>query len=117
RCLPDSALDLLDESAAAKRVDVDGVSAETDGLLRRLELVQAQIKTLDRSDDAESRSARQRLLEELPALEEKTTRARAEMESRRGVVGAVRTLRAKLEAARAEHQRALSEKNFARVGE
>jgi len=59
-----------------------GVSTETDALLRRLELVQAQIKTLERSDDAESRNARQKLLDELPGLEEKTGRARAEMESR-----------------------------------
>src|SRR6187402_583413 len=105
RCLPDSALDLLDEAAAAKRVEVDGVSAEADALLRRLELVQAQLKTLDRSDDAESSSARQRLLDELPALVQQTTRIRAEMESRRGVVGAVRSLRAEVEAARGEHRR------------
>ena len=117
RCLPDSALDLLDEAAAAKRVEVDGVSEESDALLRRLESVQAQLKTLERSEDDESRAARQKLLDELPALEEKTKRIRADMESRRGVVGAVRTLRAETAAVRAEHQRALSEKNFARVGE
>lgn len=117
RCLPDSALDLLDESAAAKRVEVDGVSAEADGLLRRLESVQAQLKTLEKSEDAESRDARQKLLDELPGLEEKTKQIRSDRESRRGVVGAVRTLRAEVEAARAEHRRALSEKNFARVGE
>ncbi|HYP77853.1 MAG TPA: AAA family ATPase [Polyangiaceae bacterium] len=117
RCLPDSALDLLDEAAAAKRVEVDGISTEADALLRRLELVQAQLKTLERSDDAESRNARQKLLDELPALEEKTTRIRAEMAARRGVVGAVRSLRAELDAAQGEHRRALSEKNFARVGE
>ncbi|MES1175312.1 MAG: AAA family ATPase [Myxococcales bacterium] len=117
RRLPDSALDLLDEAAAAKRVEVDGVSTEADALLRRLELVQAQLKTLDRSDDPETRAARQKLLEELPPLQEKTKQIRAGMEARRGVVGAVRSLRSEVESARAEHQRALAEKNFARVGE
>jgi ATP-dependent Clp protease ATP-binding subunit ClpB len=117
RCLPDSALDLLDEAAAAKRVEVDGMSLESDDLLRRLESVQAQLNTLQRSDDLESRGARQKLLEELPALEEKTKRIRGDREARRGVVAAVRTLTAELAAARTEHQRALSEKNFARIGE
>ena len=117
RCLPDSALDLLDEASAAKRVEVDGVSTEADGLLRRLESVQAQLKTLDRSDDSETKNARQKLLDELPGLEEKTKQIRASMESRRGVVGAVRSLRAEVLAAQSEHQRALADKSFARVGE
>jgi ATP-dependent Clp protease ATP-binding subunit ClpB len=117
RCLPDSALDLLDEAAAAKRVEVDGVSSEADTFLRRLELVQAQLKTLQGSDDSVSRDTRQALESELPQLEEKTRQIRAELESRRGVVGAVRALRAEASAAHAEHQRALAEKNFARVAE
>src|SRR5450432_663775 len=117
RCLPDSALDLLDEAAAAKRVEVDGVPAAADASLRRLESVQAQLRTLDHSEDSESQAARQKLRDELPALEQKNQQIRADMESRRGVVGAVRALRAELDAARAERQRALTEKNFARLGE
>src|SRR5882724_2230574 len=117
RCLPDSALDLLDEAAAAKRVEVDGISTESDSLLRRLESVQAQLRTLERSEDAESLSARQKLQSELPELAEKTTKIRADMEARRGVVGAVRQLRSELLAAREEHRRALAEKSFTRLGE
>src|SRR5450432_4419829 len=117
RCLPDSALDLLDEAAAATRVEVDGISSESDGLLRRLESVQAQMRTLDHSEDSESQAARQKLRKELPSLEQKSLQIRADMESRRGVVGAVRALRAELDAARAARERALAQKNFARVGE
>jgi ATP-dependent Clp protease ATP-binding subunit ClpB len=105
RRLPDSALDLLDEAAAAKRVQVDGVSSESDALLRRLESVQAQLRTLEHSDDAESSNARQTLRDELPALEQKTQQIRADMDARRGVVGAVRQLRAELAAARDEPTR------------
>ncbi len=117
RCLPDSALDLLDEAAAAKRVEVDGVPAAADASLRRLESVQAQLRTLDHSEDPESQAARQKLRDELPELEQKNQQIRADMASRRGVVGAVRTLRAELDAARSERERALAQKNFARVGE
>ncbi|HTA92447.1 MAG TPA: AAA family ATPase, partial [Polyangiaceae bacterium] len=117
RCLPDSALDLLDEAAAAKRVEVDGVPAEADASLRRLESVQAQLRTLEHGEDAESQLAGQKLRAELPELEQKTQQIRANMQSRRGVVGAVRALSAELGAARAERERALEQKNFARVGE
>ncbi|HEX3777610.1 MAG TPA: AAA family ATPase [Polyangiaceae bacterium] len=117
RCLPDSALDLLDEAAAAKRVEVDGVSSDADASLRRLESVRAQLRTLEHSEDAESQAAREKLRAELPALEEKNQQIRAEREARRGVVGAVRSLRAELDAVRAERESALGKKNFARVGE
>ncbi len=117
RCLPDSALDLLDEAAAAKRVEIDGMSTEADIALRRLESVQAQLRTLERSEDAESQNARQKLRDELPALEEKVQHIRKDRESRRGVVGAVRQLGAELAAARAERDSAFAAKNFARVGE
>jgi ATP-dependent Clp protease ATP-binding subunit ClpB len=117
RCLPDSALDLLDEAAAAKRVEVDGIPAQADATLRRLESVQAQLRTLDKSEDSESLVARQKLQQELPELERKNQQIRAEMDARRGVVGAVRTLRAELTAAREDRARALEQKNFARVGE
>jgi ATP-dependent Clp protease ATP-binding subunit ClpB len=105
RRLPDSALDLLDESAAAKRVEVDGVSAESDLLLRRLESVHAQLRSLENSEDTVTNAARLKLREELPALEEKTKRIRADMEARRGIVGAVRQLRLELLAARDEAAR------------
>src|SRR5450432_2449197 len=117
RCLPDSALDLLDEAAAAKRVEVDGISSESDGLLRRLESVQAQLRTQGHSADTESLAARQKLQDELPGLEQKTKQIRADMEARRGVVGAVRQLRTELARAREEHDRAVADKNFTRLGE
>lgn len=117
RCLPDSALDLLDEAAAAKRVEIDGVSTEADTALRRLESVQAQLRTLEHSEDTESQNARQKLRDELPALEQKVQEIRKDRASRRGVVGAVRQIRAELDAARAERESAYAAKNFARVGE
>ena len=117
RSLPDSALDLLDEAAAAKRVEVDGVPAEADASLRRLESVEAQLCTLEHGEDAESQLARQKLRDELPGLTQKTQQIRADMASRRGVIGAVRALSAELAATRGEREHALEEKNFARVGE
>ncbi len=106
RRLPDSALDLLDEASAAKRVEVDGVSAESDRVLRRLESVHAQLRTLEHSEDVETRRAREHLLSELPGLETQTQLIRSAREARRQVVAAVRQLRMELEAASDEASRA-----------
>jgi ATP-dependent Clp protease ATP-binding subunit ClpB len=49
RFLPDSAIDLLDEAAAAKRVETDGVPHTVDEAIRRLESLSAQIHSRPRS--------------------------------------------------------------------
>jgi len=116
RSLPDSALDLLDEAAAAKRVEVDGVPREADVVLRRLDAVRAQLHTLEGEPEA-AHSVAQALRAELPDLEQKSKEIRAQTDARRGVVGAVRALGLELEAARAERERALQEKNLARSSE
>jgi ATP-dependent Clp protease ATP-binding subunit ClpB len=117
RFLPDSALDLLDESAAAKRVEVDGLSPESDAVLGRLESVRAQLHSLEHTDDPSSKAARERLNGELPELERQVKAIRDGQAARRGVVGGVRALQKELEVARVERTQALSAKNFARVGE
>jgi ATP-dependent Clp protease ATP-binding subunit ClpB len=117
RRLPDSALDLLDEAAAAKRVEVDGVSSESDALLRRLESVQAQLRTLEHSDDAESGQARQTLRSELPELEKKVEQIRRDTDARRGIVGAIRQMRAELAAARDEPARSELQGRLAKAEE
>ena len=57
RFLPDSAIDLLDESASAKRVEVDGIPAAMDDVLRRVDALKAQLASLDHADDAASGEA------------------------------------------------------------
>ncbi len=46
RALPDAAIDLLDETAARKRVEIDGVPEKVDQAIRRLASLKAQITSL-----------------------------------------------------------------------
>src|SRR5690606_17147168 len=59
RFLPDSAVDLLDEAAAAYRVEQDGLPIEADGALRRLESIDAQLKSSVHSGDDATRQVRE----------------------------------------------------------
>ena len=115
--LPDCAIDLLDETAAAKRVETDGIPAVVDEAIRRLESIKAQLHSLDKSTDATTKAARAKLEAEATELEPKVGDMKAQLESRRGAVAAVRALSNELNAARAACETAREEKDFAKLGE
>ncbi|HEV8245700.1 MAG TPA: AAA family ATPase, partial [Polyangiaceae bacterium] len=117
RFLPDSALDLLDESAAGKRVETDGTPADIDRQIRRLEGLQAQLATLANVEDRQSRDKRTELETEANILEPKVKELRATLEGRRGVVTSLRTLSHELAEARRARDRAQEQKDFAKLGE
>jgi len=117
RFLPDSAIDLLDEAAATKRVEFDGVPAVVDEAVRRLESLQAQLASLEHAHDSATDAARERIRAELTELEPRVTEMRAQLESRRGAVAAVRALSRELEQARGSLERLRDRKEFAKLGE
>ena len=117
RFLPDSALDLLDEAAAYKRVDVDGVPPELDDAIRRLQSIRAQLASLEHADDEASVATRARLAAEAEQLKPRVEQISASIEARRGAVAAVRTLQSELEQARASARAARDAGNLGRAGE
>jgi ATP-dependent Clp protease ATP-binding subunit ClpB len=117
RALPDSAVDLIDETAARKRVEVDGVPAEVDAMMRRLESLEAQIAGLDDETDNVGIKQRERMEKEAAELRPKVSEAREQLESRRGVVAAVASLRMELHEAEKDLAKAQSSKDYAHIGE
>ncbi|MDI3287099.1 AAA family ATPase [Polyangium sp. 15x6] len=117
RALPDTAVDLLDETSARKRVEVDGVPAEVDALSRRVDALKAQIAALADDEDRLSVQARQRLEKELAEVEPRAKELRTNIAARRGVVAAVQSIRKELAAANEALATAQREKNYARIGE
>jgi ATP-dependent Clp protease ATP-binding subunit ClpB len=117
RALPDSALDLLDEAAARKRVELDGVPAEVDQSIRRLASIKAQLASVIDDTDAMSTKTRERLEREVAALEPSVSEMRAKLDSKRGALAvhaALRQEHAKLEGMLAE---AREKQDFAKLGE
>jgi ATP-dependent Clp protease ATP-binding subunit ClpB len=117
RFLPESAIDLLDESAATRRVETDGLKPEDEDTIQRLIGLRAQVQSLTSGKDADSQAVFLKLRTEAEELEPKVQKLRSERDSRRGLVVSVRDLRAELEKAQAELAQAQTEKNWARVGE
>src|SRR5208282_2244820 len=86
RALPDAAIDLLDETAARKRVEVDGVPVKVDEAIRRLASLKAQLTSLAGDVDAMSVKTRERLEKETRELEPNVSEMRAKIDSRRGAM-------------------------------
>jgi ATP-dependent Clp protease ATP-binding subunit ClpB len=87
RALPDAAIDLLDETAARKRVETDGVPASLDGPIQRLASLRAQLASLSGDTDALSVRTRDKLESEARALEPVVTEMRGQIEARRRAQG------------------------------
>lgn len=83
RALPDSAVDLLDETSARKRIELDGVPSDLDQACRRLESLEAQLASLSGDEDRTSATVRARLATELDALRLKVAELRRELSARR----------------------------------
>jgi ATP-dependent Clp protease ATP-binding subunit ClpB len=117
RALPDAAIDLLDETAARKRIEIDGVPEKVDGAIRRLASLKAQATSLAGDADAMSIKTRERLEGEIKELEPTVNDMRAKLDSRRGAVAALASLR--MEEARLTSEVALArdKHDFARLGE
>jgi ATP-dependent Clp protease ATP-binding subunit ClpB len=117
RALPDTAVDLLDETSARKRVEVEGVPADIDLMSRRADSLKAQIAGLADDTDKLSVTTRTRLEKELAEIGPKVEAARAKMSSRKGVRAAVDAIRKELETATQALEVARKEKAFAKLGE
>jgi len=68
RELPDSAIDLLDETLACKYYELKGVTAETDEVTRRLQIVENQESILKDDECDLSQKAKSHLMEERSSL-------------------------------------------------
>jgi ATP-dependent Clp protease ATP-binding subunit ClpB len=117
RALPDAAIDLLDETAARKRVEIDGVPAEVDEAIRRVASLKAQGASLAGDTDAMSVKTRTRLEKELHALEPTVSLMRAKLDSRRGAMAALAALQAEESRLEAQIKDARDSHDFARLGE
>jgi len=117
RALPDSAIDLLDEAAARKRVEIDGLPAHMDDAIRRVASLKAQLSGLQDDVDAMSVKTRERIEKEIRELEPTVAEMRTKLESRRGALAAQASLKDEMTKLQTQLEQARKEQNFAKLGE
>ncbi len=106
RFLPDKAIDLIDESAARLRMEMDSMPVELDEIERRRMQLEIERQALSKETDAGSRDRLERLERELETLSEEGDLLKEDWQREKGALTAVRDLRERIEQAKLEMEQA-----------
>ncbi len=97
RFLPDKAIDLVDESAAKLRTEIDSMPAELDEISRRVMQLEIERTALSKESDEASKNRLEKLDQELADLKGQSDALRSQWELEKGGVDRLRQIREKLE--------------------
>ncbi|TMC03357.1 MAG: AAA family ATPase, partial [Chloroflexi bacterium] len=106
RFLPDKAIDLVDESAARLRMEIDSMPVELDELERQIRQLEIEREALKKEQDAASRDRLTALERHVSELSETRNALRARWDREKEVIGRIRELKARTEEIRHETERA-----------
>jgi ATP-dependent Clp protease ATP-binding subunit ClpB len=106
RFLPDKAIDLVDEAASRRRVELDSTPTEIDALDRRIRQLQVELEALKKETDPASRERREKVEREIANLTEQLHNLRLSLEQEREPVEEMRRLKRELEQAQVELEKA-----------
>lgn len=117
RFLPDKAIDLVDEAAARLRMQVDSKPEELDELDRRIIQLKIEREALRKEADKASQDRLQKLEKELADLEEQSSALTARWRAEKDKLGEAQKLKADLDQARSDLERAQRVGDLAKAGE
>jgi ATP-dependent Clp protease ATP-binding subunit ClpB len=117
RFLPDKAIDLVDEAAAALAIQIGSVPVEIDDLERRAISLEIERNALKRENDVNSQERLQEVERELAEVHEKSSGLRARWQKERGAIGEIASLKEKLEQLRFDAQEATRKGDLQRAAE
>ena len=117
RFLPDKAIDLIDESAASLRIQIDSLPTEIDQLERRATQLEIEKQALKKEDDANSKERLAVAERELAGIREQSNTLKAKWKQEKDVIGKARALKEKLEQLKIEEQAEERKGNLERVAQ
>jgi ATP-dependent Clp protease ATP-binding subunit ClpB len=117
RFLPDKAIDLVDEAAAALAIQIGSVPVEIDDLERRATSLEIERAALKREKDAASQERLEVVERELAEVKEKAAALRARWQKERGAIGKIAELKEELDSLRFQMGEETRKGNLQRAAE
>jgi ATP-dependent Clp protease ATP-binding subunit ClpB len=117
RFLPDKAIDLVDEAAAALANQIGSVPTEIDDLERQATNLEIEQAALKREKDPASRERLEAVQKEVAGVREKAKSLRARWQKERGAIGRIAELKTKIEELRFEAEDQTRKGNLQRAAE
>ncbi len=102
RFLPDKAIDLVDEACSRLRIEIDSMPNAIDDVRRKITQLEIEREGLKKESDVHSRERLSVIDRELADLQERFGGLKAHWEAEKSAIGALRSLKERLEKARNE---------------
>ncbi|WP_139651454.1 ATP-dependent chaperone ClpB [Raoultibacter phocaeensis] len=117
RFLPDKAIDLMDEAASRLRIEIDSMPEEVDAAERKLTQMQIEEQALMKEEDQPSKERLEALRQEIATAREALDKRKAEWQNEKDAIVNVQNLKADLEGAQLEEERATREGDLSKASE
>ena len=117
RFLPDKAIDLVDEAASRRRMEIDSKPEEIDELDRKIIQLRIEEQAMIKETDVASHERLDKLQDELFELEENSSKLTARWKAEKALVSGTQKIQERLDEARHELEVAQRESNYERAGE
>ena len=114
RFLPDKAIDLIDESAARLRIEIDSMPEELDQLERQIRQLEIEREAVKRDEATEKL---ERIGEEIANLEARRTELRARWQQEKDLIMATRSAKEEIDRLKVEAENLEREGNYGGVAE
>jgi ATP-dependent Clp protease ATP-binding subunit ClpB len=106
RHLPDKAIDLIDESAARLRTEIDSKPQALDEVDRQIMQLEIERQALQKEKDKASKERLERIEKELADLRERSNELQARWQTEKGAISELQDVKEQIEATRLEIERA-----------
>jgi len=117
RFLPDKAIDLIDEAASRLRIEIDSLPTELDEVERKIRQLEIEREAVKKEQDEVSRERLERIERDLSTLGEEKSRLTAQWQNEKAAIGTLRSLKAEVEKATEEAERAERAGDLGRAAE
>ena len=117
RFLPDKAIDLMDEAASRLRIEIDSMPEEVDLATRKLTQMQIEEQALMKEEDDASKERLEALRRDIATAQESLDARMAEWQNEKDVIVRVQQLKADLDAAQLDEERATREGDLSHASE
>ena len=117
RFLPDKAIDLIDEAASRLRMEIDSMPTAIDQLERRRVKLEIEQEALKKETDKASRERLSHVQKEMADLDDELQGMKGQWTLEKESIQAIRDIKAKIDQARMEEQRAERSGDLSKVAE
>src|SRR5215217_704513 len=117
RFLPDKAIDLIDEAASRLRIEIDSMPTEIDEVERRIQQLEIERQAMAKESDEASIARREAIEQELADLRERSSGMKAQWQSEKDAIEAIRSVKERLGQAHRDAERAERDADLQRAAE